>query len=1100
MTLPARLLIANRGEVAIRIARAAAELGIETVCVYSADDGHARHRYAGTLAVALEGSGPAAYLDGAHLLEIARRTNCGAVHPGYGFLSESPEFVALCEQHDIRFIGPDAKTIALLGDKARARELATRLRIPVADGTQGPTSLKDAQAFFGRLGAGGEMMIKAVAGGGGRGMRAVTAAQDVASAYERCQSEARGAFGSPDVYVEQRLKDVRHIEVQVVGDGRGNVVHVGERDCSIQRRHQKVIEIAPAPFLSPAVRDELRNAAVRMASELQYRALGTFEFLVPMTEGTAHAFYFMEANPRLQVEHTVTEEVYGIDLVRAQILLACGNTLEGAGLRSDMEPNGYAVQLRVNLEVVDAQGQARPSRGTLRAFDLPGGLGVRVDTCGYVGLEPARAFDSLIAKLIVHHPSAHVEDVVARARRALQDFRIDGVESNLGLLEAVLADGVLTAGPVPTSYFDSALPALLASVKPAGGLPSIQAPTTQSVLTTVSEVLPAHLQAVPAPLGGRLLSMVVAVGDVVGKDTTIAILESMKMEHEVRAGASGRVERIRFKPGDQVDEGDVLLALESSDIEVDAAQSAAQVDPGYIRPDLAEAIERHSFQQDENRPQAVAERNNGGKRTTRQNVQALLDPGSFLEYGPLTVAGQRSRRSIEELRRISPADGLVAGTGSINEQLFGSEAARCMVMAYDYTVFAGTQGFMAHRKSDRILELTERLKLPLVLFAEGGGGRPGDTDNIGGANPSNPTFWRFARLSALVPLVGIVSGRCFAGNAVLLGACDVIIATQDATMGMGGPVMIECGGLGSYSPEEVGPVTTQAPNGVVDIVVDDEVEAVAVAKKYLGFFQGRASSWEHADQRQLRHVVPENRLRAYDVRKVIDLLADTDSVLELRKAFGLGIVTVLARIEGRTIGIMANNPQHLAGAIDADESDKAARFMQLCDAFDIPILSLVDTPGFMVGPAAEKRALVRHTARMFVTAAGLKVPMFVVVLRKGYGLGAMAIGGGAFQRAAVCAVSWPTGEFGAMGLEGAVRLAYRAELAAIEDEEARKQRYEELVARMYEHGKAVNIAPFLAFDDVIDPADTRHWLARSLLALPPAPPRTEKRRPNIDPW
>src|SRR5690606_37370913 len=342
-------------------------------------------------------------------------------------------------------------------------------------------------------------------------------------------------------------------------------------------------------------------------------------------------------------------------------------------------------------------------------------------------------------------------------------------------------------------------------------------------------------------------------------------------------------------------------------------QKEVEHDLDYIRPDLAETIARHVYQQDASRPQAVASRNDRGKRTARQNIAALTDEGSFVEYGGLAVAGQRSRRTIEELRKISPADGLVAGTASINASEFGAEGGRCMVMAYDYTVFAGTQGFMGHRKAVRILELTERLRLPLVLFAEGGGGRPGDTDNIGGANPSNPTFWRFGRLSALVPLVGILSGRCFAGNAVLLGATDVIIATRDATVGMGGPVMIECGGLGSFAPEEVGPMAMQAPNGVVDVVVEDETEAVAVAKKYLAFFQGRLSSWSCADQRALRHVVPENRLRAYDVRRVIDMLADTDSVLELRKDFGLGIVTAFARLEGRTIGIMANNPQHQAG-------------------------------------------------------------------------------------------------------------------------------------------------------------------------------------------
>jgi len=1098
--LPRRLLIANRGEIAIRVARAAAELGIEPVCLYSADDAHARHRFSVERAFPLDGHGPAAYLDAGRILDIARRAECGAIHPGYGFLSENAGFAAQCEAAGLAFIGPAAPAIELLGDKGRARKLAAELGIAVAPGTRGPSSLEACQAFFDSLPAGAEIMIKAVAGGGGRGMRVVASREALPAAFERCRSEARGAFGCDEVYVEQRLRDVRHIEVQIAGDGKGNVRHVGERDCSVQRRHQKVVEIAPALFLDRQAARRLREAAMRMAAELDYRALGTFEFLVPMQGG--EDFFFMEANPRLQVEHTVTEEVYGIDLVRAQILLACGASLDEAGVAADPAPRGCAVQFRVNLENLDQDGSAKPARGRLSAFDLPGGPGVRVDTCGYSGLEPSRAFDSLVAKVIVHHPSGSLADTMARAARALADFRIEGVQNNLGILRALAADPALRASAVTTAYFDTQLPRLLEASAQAGvGLPAL-ADAAEAVPSAGADAvsLPAPLRGVAAPMGGRLLNCLVAPGDIVNVDTPIAILESMKMEHEVLAGISGRVERLLRAAGAQLEEGDLVLAIEPMDVDAADRGDDAAVDLDDIRPDLAEAIGRHAYLRDANRPAAVASRNSRGKRTARQNLDDLLDEGSFVEYGSLAVAAQRSRRDMEELRKISPADGLVAGTGSINAHAFGVEGGRCMVMAYDYTVFAGTQGFMAHRKSDRILELTERLRLPLVLFAEGGGGRPGDTDNIGGANPSNPTFWRFGRLSALVPLVGILSGRCFAGNAVLLGACDVIIATRDATVGMSGPVMIECGGLGSFTPEEVGPVRVQAPNGVVDVVVEDEAAAVAVAKKYLAFFQGRLSDWACADQRALRHVVPENRVRAYDVRRVIDLLADTGSVLELRKDFGLGVVTALARLEGRTIGIMANNPQHQAGAIDADESDKAARFMQLCDAFEIPILSLVDTPGFMVGPAAEKRALVRHTARMFVTAAGLSVPMFVVVLRKGYGLGAMAIGGGAFQRAAVSAVSWPTGEFGAMGLEGAVRLAYRNELAAIEDEAERQRRYEELVGRMYEHGKAVNMAPFLSFDDVIDPADTRRWLVRGLQALPPAPPRTGKRRPNIDPW
>ena len=448
---------------------------------------------------------------------------------------------------------------------------------------------------------------------------------------------------------------------------------------------------------------------------------------------------------------------------------------------------------------------------------------------------------------------------------------------------------------------------------------------------------------------------------------------------------------------------------------------------------------------------------------------------------------------------MSPADGLVAGVGSVNGALFGDEKSRCMVIAYDYTVFAGTQGMMNHKKKDRMLRLAEEWRIPVVLFAEGGGGRPGDTDSMGVAGLDIPTFATFARLSGLVPLVGIVSGRCFAGNAALLGCCDVIIATRNANIGMGGPAMIEGGGLGVFTPEEVGPIDVQAPNGVVDLVVEDEAEAVLKAKQYLAYFQGPLAEWRAADQRLLRRLIPENRLRAYDVRAVIEALCDEDSVLELRRDFGIGIVTALVRIEGRPFGLLANNPHHLGGAIDAPAADKAARFLQLCDAYGLPIVSLCDTPGFMVGPEVEKLAQVRHVSRMFVTSASLSVPWFTVVLRKGYGLGAQGMTGGSFH-APFFIVSWPTGEFGGMGLEGAVRLAYRRELEAVDDPALRDALYQKLVAQLYQAGKANNMAAFLEIDDVIDPADTRRWILRGLRSVPEPARPTGKRRPFIDTW
>jgi acetyl-CoA carboxylase carboxyltransferase component len=598
---------------------------------------------------------------------------------------------------------------------------------------------------------------------------------------------------------------------------------------------------------------------------------------------------------------------------------------------------------------------------------------------------------------------------------------------------------------------------------------------------------------------GTIVSMAVSEGETVRQGQPVLVMTAMKMEHVVEAPASGVVRRIGVAEGDTVPEGHALVFIEVRDVELSDAAESTPADLNSVRADLAEVHQRHAVTFDAARPEAVARRRKTGQRTARENVSDLCDPGTFVEYGALAIAAQRQRRSVEDLIERTPADGLVAGIGRINGHLFGETKAQCAVLSYDYTVLAGTQGFQNHRKKDRMFELAERLRIPVVFFTEGGGGRPGDVDAPAVASLDCMAFHLFGKLSGLVPLIGINSGRCFAGNAALLGCCDVIIATANSNIGMGGPAMIEGGGLGVFRPEEVGPMAVQVPNGVVDIAVADEAEAVRVAKQYLSYFQGPITQWESADQRLLRGIIPENRLRVYEVRSVIETLADTGSVLELRRHFGLGMVTAFIRVEGRPLGVIANNPKHLAGAIDTPGADKAARFMQLCDAFDIPILFLCDTPGIMVGPEVEKTALVRHCCRMFVIGANLSVPFFTIVLRKGYGLGAQAMGGGS-HKAPLFTVSWPTGEFGGMGLEGAVKLGFRKELAAVEDPEERKQLFEHIVTRAYEHGKALSTATYFEIDDVIDPAESRRWVVSLLHSVPPPPSRTHKKRPCVDSW
>ncbi len=597
-----------------------------------------------------------------------------------------------------------------------------------------------------------------------------------------------------------------------------------------------------------------------------------------------------------------------------------------------------------------------------------------------------------------------------------------------------------------------------------------------------------------APFTGVVIAAACKPGESVRTGALLAVLEAMKMEHEVVAVADGEVRSVEVAVGETVEEGQTLIVLaEGYGSAVGRASGSAAATTGGEREDLLAVRERHALGLDAARAEAVARRHDAGRRTARENLAELVDEGTFVEYGPLLFAAQERRRPREELIVRTPADGLVGGVGEV-------EGRPCVAMSYDYMVLAGTQGVRGHQKKDRLFEIAERRRLPVVLLAEGGGGRPGDVDWPMVAGLDCRAFHLFGRLSGTVPLVGVVAGYCFAGNAALLGCCDVVIATEDSSIGMGGPAMIEGGGLGVHEPGEVGPIAVQDANGVVDIRVADEREAVAAARRYLSYFNGPAAELAVPDQSALAHLIPAERKRVYEVRRVLEALCDEGSVLELRRGFAPGMLTALARIDGRPLGVVANDPSHLGGAIDSDGADKAARFMQLCDAFELPLLSLCDTPGFMVGPAAERTAGVRHCARMFVTGANLTVPMGTIVLRKGYGLGAQAMAGGGFK-APLFVVGWPTSEFGGMGLEGAVRLGMRRELEAIDDPQERERVFQATVAAAYEHGRGLNMAAYGEIDDVIDPADSRRWIGMLFEeAAVSWRERPGKKRPNLDAW
>ena len=1129
-----KVLIANRGEIAIRVARAASDLGIATVAVYSKDDAKSLHVHSADEAVELDGLGVPAYLNIDGLIEAARSTGCDAVHPGYGFLAESAEFARACRDAGITFVGPTPHLLDLFGDKVRARQAAREAGVAVIEGSAEAVTLAEAVDFFESLGDDAAIMLKAVAGGGGRGSRAVTKIEDLEAAWERCVSEAQMSFGSGALYVEQLIPRARHIEVQVIGDLHGGVGHLWERECSVQRRFQKIVEIAPAPHLASSTREEIVGAAVRIARDVGYSSLGTFEFLLDASEGSDGRFYFLEANARLQVEHTVTEQVTGVDLVQSQLRAAQGSTIAELGLddASWLRPRGFAVQTRVNMETLTADGSVRPASGTLKAYEAPSGPGVRTDGFGYVGYQTSTAFDSLLAKVIAHSPTARFEDALTRSLRALSEFRIEGVASNIPFLTNVLEHADLAEGRVHTRWVDEQMAELAAtngaqrvrylsteapaadtgfagarvdSRDPLALFEHDQRVKQEQSLEVIEEDAPdltgpEGSSGLPAPIQGTIVSIMVEEGQEVRKGQDLVAMEAMKMEHVIEADRDGIVKGIACSIGDVIREGFPLVFILEAEVSVEALGGGELIDPDFIRSDLQENYDRHAYTLDENRPVAVGKRRGRGYRMPRENIEQLVDPGSFQEYWPLIVARQHQRNTDEQLRENTPADGLLAGTATINGDLFDDERdARAIVVHYDYTVLAGTQGGRNHYKQDRMFEMARRFNFPIVFYTEGGGGRPGDDRTGPGVAFDTYTFTQFSKLSGLVPLVGVTNGRCFAGNTALLACCDVIIATEGSTVAMGGPAMIEGGGLGIYTPEEVGPMSFQVPNGVVDILCKDEEEATEVAKQYLSYFQGPIKEWTAPDQRRLRHIVPENRLRLYDMKEIIETIADEGSVLEIREKFGIGIITAFIRVEGYPIGVIANNPHHLAGAIDSDGSDKGARFLQLCDAFDIPVLSLMDCPGMMVGPDVEATALVRHCARMFNTGANLSVPLFGVVVRKAYGLGVQAMCG-ASALVGFFTVAWPTAEFAGMNLEGSVKLGYRKELIAIEDPEERIETYENMVNRAYENAKAVNAAAGGGLDDVIDPAETRTWIVNGLKRLPPTPERRGKKRPYIDTW
>ncbi|EST07307.1 Carbamoyl-phosphate synthetase large subunit-like, ATP-binding domain protein [Kalmanozyma brasiliensis GHG001] len=1141
---PRRILIANRGEIACRLVRtyqlfplSPSTPSIETVAIYTPSEANAVHVSLATLSHQLASEGPRAYLDKQAIVDAALQSGCWGVAPGYGFLSEDAEFAGLCESKGLVFLGPTEQQLARLGDKVVARELANSVDVPVLEGTKGSTSsataLNDILTFAKGVSAGSRIILKAANGGGGRGIRVVTIPTNptethkvVQEAYESCSREAAASFGDGTVYAERFLVNAKHVEVQVLGDGRGGVCHFWDRECSLQRRNQKLIEIAPAPHLPGALRKRMLDAALRLAKAVNLRSLATIEFLV---EPEAERFYFMEANPRIQVEHTITENVTGHDLVALQLLVGLGHTLPQLGMQGDAAApfsTKTAIQLRVNAESFRGEtDETHPEAGAISSLIWPVGGYVRIETAahaphptlGQYKVNPL--FDSLLAKVIVTAPT--YGSAVDAARRALHDTTIGGVRTNLPFLLALLSDEGVQRGRQHIHTVQSGFKRFLQDssrfqaeidARQKGGTGAASSDATGQKEDWKEEQ---GKHAIRSHLSGLVVKLSVQEGDKIALGQELAVLEAMKMEHVVRADAAcagGVVHKILVQQGGVVNSSDVLIVFDTSDAQDSSADSASSSvaaavepaeDPEVARPELKELQQRRLAISDAGRIAAVTKRHARGFRTVRENLSMLLDPDSFLEYGGLVTAAQRKRYSPEDLIARTSGDGIVTGFGRIDAHTVG------LIMG-DYLVLAGTQGYFHHLKLDRILTAVLSHPAPLVLYAEGGGGRPGDTDFPTASGLMTPSFALMGQVRAQgIPVVGVANGYVFAGNAALLGTCDVVIATRGGnaslaggankagktSIGMGGKAMIEAGGLGIFESDEIGPTSIHADTGGVDIVVADEDAAAAIARKVVGHFtQPRLAErqWVYSqDVKLLRTCLPsvEERRRAFDMRRVISLLVDDSSFVELAPDWGKGMITGFARIKGQSVAILANDPTSpLGGAIDINAALKAVRLLKLLARTRAThLISLCDTPGFMVGPEFERTSTAGGSFRTFgdwftaaaeFTQSGGRV--VGLVLRRAFGLGAQAMLGGSTLSNSICA-SWPAGSLGPMSLEGAVQLSMKKQLAQIEDEAQRKKVADKAVEGLYRNGRAINVASMAEIDTVLDPAETRDWLAKVVI-------------------
>ncbi len=1101
-----RVLIANRGEIAIRIARAAGALGMESVGVFAPMDSLALHTRFVTRAVELRGGdGVNAYLDAPGLIRAAGEAGCDAIHPGYGFLSESSSFASLCEEAGIRFVGPSPYALALFGDKIRARSFAQSAGVPVVPGSP-EAVMTPGQAISLANELGYPVVLKAAAGGGGRGMRMVDSDAGMAEALARCRSEAQASFGDGTVFMEKRVVRPRHIEVQVLADAHGNIVHLHERDCSVQLRNQKVVEIAPAPGLDPKLRERIFADAIRLARAADFMNAGTFEFLVEPETGS---YYFIECNPRIQVEHTVTEQVTGIDLVEAQFRIASGESLASLGFETQddvPEPRGFAIQARV----------VAVAPGSLTGYKEPGGPGVRVDACGYLGLTPPPQFDPLLAKVIASsNSSGSFVSAADRAVRALDEFHISGLPTNLPQLRAILSHPGFRGGDARTSFLAENLK--IASAAASHGNGPLSLLEQQSVSMTgpgpiasnvevVGIEVDEGMEAVTCPLAGEVVSCPVSVGDRVSEGDPILIVSAMKMETVIIAPCAGTVAALgSFATGQSLAPGQVVAAIApgaGSGVAAPVIPVAETWAPVMEEVGALKRLALNRLAPGSSDPGVVRQRSRG-KLDCRERISLLLDDGSFREVG--SGAGFISYDDDGRVADFTPANH-VGGWGTIHGR-------KTIVCADDFTSRGGHSDGAIGAKSSHLDRLSIELLVPSVRLLDGssGGGsvasmvpaqkrdgesnaqestgaitagRPRVTGSGGSFLPGHLGSSLYAEQLSTVPVVNMLLGSVVGIGAAkaVLGHFAVMVRDISQLFVAGPPVVSHAMGY-DITKEDLGDWRIHCRNGSVDNLAESEEEAAEMTRRFLSYLPSSVydvppvlppNPADAPDRRneELFTLIPRKRTTTYDIRRAIRLMADEGSFFEVGPLWGTDQVTGFVRFNGFPLGVIASDSRHVnGGALTADGCSKLTRHLDLCDLFHIPVLNLVDNPGFAVGRDHEIAGTIRRGAEWMIAFAQVNVPIFTVLMRRSFGV---AGNNYATPKARPSVrVAWPGADVGGIPPEGGIEAAYKRQLAESADPVALRA---ELNARIESARGPMGPISRFQIEEIIDPRDTRRYI------------------------